>query len=83
MLHKYASQAKWEDAIRLCRFVKVSVFKFSTVFLKQLVAGDFPCFFYAYDWEPQLLWQKTKQWNYLEREFLDRYLFHFPCVFKN
>lgn len=23
MLHKYAGEAKWEDAIRLCRFVKV------------------------------------------------------------
>lgn len=23
MLHKYASESKWEDAIRLCRFVKV------------------------------------------------------------
>lgn len=24
MLHKYASESKWDDAIRLCRFVKVS-----------------------------------------------------------
>ena len=23
MLHKYASESKWEDAVRLCRFVKV------------------------------------------------------------
>ena len=25
MLHKYASESKWEDAIRLCRFVKVKL----------------------------------------------------------
>ena len=25
MLHKYASESKWDDAIRLCRFVKVKV----------------------------------------------------------
>lgn len=28
MLHKYASESKWEDAIRLCRFVKVKKFLF-------------------------------------------------------